>query len=96
VLLEAMAAGAPVVASDLTGYRHVARDGIEALLVPPDDPDALRAALRRVLDEPEPRRAMIQAGRARADHFSLDRLAERFLDCYERAMARRAPTPVPA
>jgi len=96
VLLEAMAAGAPVVASDLTGYRHVARDGIEALLVPPDDPDALRAALRRVLDGPEPRGAMVQAGRARADHFSLDRLADQFLACYERAMARRAPTPVPA
>jgi phosphatidylinositol alpha-mannosyltransferase len=96
VLLEAMAAGAPVVASDLTGYRHVARDGREALLVPPDDPTALRAALQRVLDEPERRASMIRAGRARADAFSFDRLAERFLACYERAMARRAPTSVPA
>jgi phosphatidyl-myo-inositol alpha-mannosyltransferase len=95
VLLEAMAAGTPVVASDLTGYRHVARDGREALLVPPGDPAALQAALRRVLDEPEPPTAMIRAGRARAEEFSVGRLAERCLAVYEEAMARRA-TPVPA
>jgi phosphatidylinositol alpha-mannosyltransferase len=96
VLLEAMAAGTPIVASDLTGYRHVARGGVEALLVPPDDPPALRAGLRRVLDEPERRAAMVRAGRARADAFSVDRLAEQFLACYERARARRARTSVPA
>ena len=45
VLLEAMAAGVPVVASDLTGYRAVARSGVDALLVPPGDAAALAEAL---------------------------------------------------
>ena len=48
VLLEGMAAGATVVASDIDGYRTVARHDQEAVLVPPNEPDALRDALRRV------------------------------------------------
>ena len=51
VLVEAMAAGTPVVASALDGYRNVATDGVDAVLVPPGDPDALAAAL-----EPRDRR----------------------------------------
>ena len=96
VLLEAMAARTAVVASDLTGYRHVARDGREAVLVPPDDPAALRAAVRRLLDHPEERAALAEGGRARADEFSIGGLAERFVERYETALARRAPTSVPA
>jgi phosphatidylinositol alpha-mannosyltransferase len=88
VLLEAMAARTAVVASDLSGYRHVARDGREAVLVPPDDPEALRAALRRLLDHPEQRSSLVDAGRVRADGFSLGRLAERFVERYETAIAR--------
>jgi phosphatidylinositol alpha-mannosyltransferase len=87
VLLEAMAAGAPVVASDIDGYRDVARDGQEALLVEPRNPDDLADALRTVLDDQDRRDALIAAGRARAEEFSLDRLAESFLDVYERAIA---------
>ena len=51
-LFEAMAAGRPIVASDLPSSREVLRDGENALLVPPGDPGALAAALRRVLSEP--------------------------------------------
>lgn len=51
-LFEYMAAGLPIVASDLPSLREVLRDGENALLVPPDDPAALAAALRRVLGEP--------------------------------------------
>ena len=96
VLLEAMAARTAIVASDLTGYRHVTRDRREAVLVPPDDPTALRAALRHLLDHPEQRASLIEAGRARADGFSLGRLAERFVERYETVVARRAPRSVPA
>ena len=46
-----MAAGTPVVASALAGYRNVATDGVDAVLVPPGDPDALAAALNRVLTD---------------------------------------------
>ncbi len=52
VLLEAMAAQTPVVASDLDGYRNVARSGADAILVPPGDAEALAAALARGPQEP--------------------------------------------
>ena len=51
VLLEAMAAGTAVVASDIPGYRNVAAPGRDAVMVPPDDPSALAAALRRILTD---------------------------------------------
>jgi len=50
-IFEAMAAGRPIVASDLPSSREVLRDGENALLVPPGDPAALAAALRRLLSE---------------------------------------------
>jgi phosphatidyl-myo-inositol alpha-mannosyltransferase len=87
VLLEAMAAGAAVVASDIDGYRDVARADAEALLVPPGDSDALARALRALLDDDDRRKELVAAGRTRADEFSMDRLAGRFLDIYERAIA---------
>ena len=87
VLLEGMAAGTPVVASDIDGYRAVARSDQEAMLVPPGDADALRIALRLLLDDPHRRDALVAEGRRRADEFSMTHVAERFLPLYERAMA---------
>ena len=86
VLLEAMAAGTSVIASDLTGYRAVARGDNEAVLVPPGDVDALRGALRDLLDDPGERDRFAKAGSERAEEFSIDHLAERFLPIYERAI----------
>jgi phosphatidylinositol alpha-mannosyltransferase len=82
-----MAAGAPVVASDIDGYRDVARDGREALLVEPRNPDDLAGALRTVLDDRAQREALIAAGRVRAEEFSMEHLAGSFVDVYERAIA---------
>lgn len=99
VLLEAMAASCLVVASDLSGYRHVARGDEEALLVAPGDPVALSAALGHALAGGPDATAMIDAGRRRARHFSLDALAIRYLDLYERAcdaLVRTVPAPAPA
>ncbi|HUF84047.1 MAG TPA: glycosyltransferase family 4 protein [Acidimicrobiia bacterium] len=87
VLLEAMAAGVPAVASDIPGYRSVARPDREALIVPPGDPDALRSALRRLLDDAAQRDRLVEAGRRRADELSMARLAERFVPIYEEAVA---------
>lgn len=91
VLLEAMAASTPIVASDLPGYRNVARRDKEALLVPPGDPVALAAAVNRLLDSPEQARGLVAAGDARAAEFSMDHLAERYLDLYDDARSRRMP-----
>lgn len=88
VLLEAMAAGTPVVASDISGYRDVARDGREALLVPPGDAGLLARALARVLDEPHLAAELVEAGAARASSFSMERLAERYVDLYASVLAR--------
>jgi phosphatidyl-myo-inositol alpha-mannosyltransferase len=87
VLLEAMAAGTAVLASDIPGYRNVARPDREALLVPPGDAEALRAGLRRLLDADGLRRDLIDAGDLRVPEFSLARLAERYIPVYETAIA---------
>ncbi|HEX7442831.1 MAG TPA: glycosyltransferase family 4 protein, partial [Acidimicrobiales bacterium] len=84
VLLEAMAADTPVVASDLPGYSNVARAGRDALLVPPGDAEALAGALRRVLAEPTLAAELVASGEQRARQFSMEHLAERYLDVYDR------------
>jgi len=87
VLLEAMAAGTVVVASDISGYANVARSRTDALLVPPGDSRSLGRALRSVLDDPRLRADLVAAGRDRAEHFSMDRLASLYLGMYERLLS---------
>ena len=88
VLLEAMAAETPIVASDLPGYRNVARAGQDALLAHPGDPKALADALVAVLEHPTLAESLVASGDARAAEFSMDLLAERYLDLYDRAPTR--------
>jgi phosphatidylinositol alpha-mannosyltransferase len=82
VLLEAMAAATPIVATNIPGYARVARDGQEAILVPPGDADALAGALRRVLTDSDVSKQLSVAGAERADELSMDRLAQRYLGIY--------------
>ena len=88
ILHEAMAAGTPVVASDIPGYRDVARQEKEAVLVPGGDPAALAGGLRRVLDDATLAARLVEAGTARAAGFSMERLAARYADLYETLLAR--------
>ena len=88
VLLEAMAAGCALVASDLEGHRNVATDGRDALLAPVGDPAALAKALRRVLDDDALRTELVAGGRRRADDLSMVHLAERYVAIYEQVIAR--------
>lgn len=82
VLLEAMAAGTPLVATEIPGYARVARPDREALLVPPGDADALGAALRNVLGDRDLAERLATAGTERAEELSMDHLAERYLGIY--------------
>ncbi|MEM9468420.1 MAG: glycosyltransferase family 4 protein [Actinomycetota bacterium] len=90
VLLEAMAAGTAVVAGDIPGYSNVARQGSDALLVPPGDARALARALTTVLADGVERERLVESGLKRAEEFSMARLAGLYLERYERLIARAA------
>jgi phosphatidylinositol alpha-mannosyltransferase len=91
VLTEAFAAGTPVVASDIAGYRDVVRPGHDGVLVPRGDPAALAEALRDLWLQPE-RRARLSAGAAEsAQRFSWPRVTDEVLEAYEDARAVPRP-----
>jgi phosphatidylinositol alpha-mannosyltransferase len=79
VLLEAMAAEAAVVASDLPGYRRVVETERNGLLVPPGDPSALRGALRRLLRAPDLREELVIAAADRVGAYDMAHLARQYL-----------------
>lgn len=88
VVLEAMARGRAVVATPVGGTPEVVVDGVTGLLVPPRDPDALAAALRRLLADPGLRARMGDAGHERVrTRFSADAMTTRVLEIYD-AVAR--------
>ena len=85
-----------VVASDIPGYREVVRDGIDGLLVRPNDPPALAAALRRILGDPALASTLAGAGIARAHAYSWDRVTPQLETIHRRVVAAhgsRAPAP---
>ena len=82
VLLEAMAAGRAVVASDLPGYRSVVTDGVEGRLVPPGDPSALAVAIGALLDNPSLRQAMATEGARAVDAYNWPVVARRLRAVY--------------
>jgi len=85
VLLEAMAAGVPIVASDIHGYKSVVQRGVQGLLVEPRNPRALAAALYALANDAELRHRMGEAGRAKAPDYSWDRVTEQIVEFYREA-----------
>jgi phosphatidyl-myo-inositol alpha-mannosyltransferase len=96
VLVEAMAAGLPVVCSDIRGYRDLVRDQSEALVVPPRDPEALAGAIGMLLDNPLRRAAMGEAGRITAEQYAWEVVASEVADVYADVMERAPAPPAPA
>jgi phosphatidylinositol alpha-mannosyltransferase len=85
VLIEAMAAGTPVIASKIAGYSDVVTNGVDGVLVPPADPQALAEELQLLAHEPERMVAMGKAGRSSAERYAWPHIAEEVTEVYERA-----------
>jgi phosphatidylinositol alpha-mannosyltransferase len=83
VILEAMAAGAPIVATRIQGFQDVLTEGVHGLLVPPKDSQALCEALRRMLSDAAMREEMGRAGSRDARKYSWDEMSGRVLKMYE-------------
>ena len=88
-LLEAAACGRPIVATNVPGCREIAREGVNALLVPPDNAQALADAIARLADDKELRRKFGEAGRRLVENeFSADRVGSETVALYDRLLGR--------
>jgi phosphatidylinositol alpha-mannosyltransferase len=91
VLTEAFAAGTPVIASDIAGYRDVVRDGVDGVLVPPGDAQALAEVLRDLWEEPARRSQMALAAVRDVERFAWPRVAADVMDAYTDAVETPQP-----
>jgi glycosyltransferase involved in cell wall biosynthesis len=89
-LFEYMAAGRPIVASDLPAIREVLHHEVDALLVAPDDPVALAAGIERLLADPVLARRLAAASLAAVPNYSWDRRAERLESLFDGIRSARA------
>jgi glycosyltransferase involved in cell wall biosynthesis len=86
-LLEAAACGRPIIATDVPGCREIARDGVNALLVPPNDAEALADAIDRLAGDAELRRRFGAAGRRMVENeFSNVRIGREIVALYQRLL----------
>ena len=90
VLLEAMAAGRTVVASDIPGYRSVVTPDVNGVMFRPGDREALARTLSRLVNDPERRVVLGARGRARALEFAWPRVTDRLEAVYRDVRVRRA------
>jgi len=86
ILLEAMAVGKPIVASDIEGYANVVSHGVDGLLVPPADKGSLAQALISLLADGSLRQKMGAKGRAKALEHSWEQIAKKVLNYYVRVL----------
>ena len=92
VLTEAFAAGTPVIASNIGGYRDVVSDGEDGVLVPPADPQRLAEELQTMYLEPERRREMGERARRNAARYAWPRVVDEVTEVYEQAIEVPAPS----
>jgi glycosyltransferase involved in cell wall biosynthesis len=90
VILEAMAAGAPVVATDVSGSRELVRDGQTGRLIPMSQPAALAQAMIEMLERPEDARRMAELARQQVRRYTLEYTAAGYDQLYQAILDRRA------
>jgi glycosyltransferase involved in cell wall biosynthesis len=90
VALEAMAAGLPVVANDVTGIRDVVADGADGLLCRPADPESMATAIACLLDDTAMRDRLVAAGCEKARAHDWATIGERYLQVYREAIAAQS------
>lgn len=93
VLLEAMASAKPVVASSINGFASLIGDGVEGLLVPPEDETALAESLLRLLEDKNLRIKMGSNGRAKAEDHDWEKVSRRVIDVYNRLLKQTDAPP---
>jgi glycosyltransferase involved in cell wall biosynthesis len=87
-IIEAMASSLPVVATDVGGNAEAVEDGITGFLVPPEDPDALSAAILRLLSDPSQAKAMGAAGRSLAtERFTTETMMNQIAGAYRKLLS---------
>lgn len=91
VLTEAFAAGTPVIASDIAGYRDVVRHDVDGLLIPRNDATALTETLRALAADPARQQALGRNAAQAAERFAWPGIAERLLEAYDDAITAPAP-----
>ena len=89
VLLEAMASGAPIVASDIKGYATVVSQGVDGILTPPRQPGELADAISYLLENEALRKRFIQAGLAKARDYAWPHVARCVMDYYRELLDAR-------
>ena len=90
-ILEAMACGVPIVASDVGGNREIVQPPLCGLIVPARDPQALANAYFELLQDPTRRMAMGVAGRQRViEHFSLNSMGQQYATLYTELLQKKA------
>jgi len=89
VLLEAMAAGKPIVASNISGYATVIHHGIDGLLTPPRDSKELANAVGHLLEYESLRQRFVQTGLQKAREYAWPHVAESVLEYYHELLEER-------
>ena len=92
-VMEAMVAGLPVVATDAGSIGDAVDEGLDGFVVPAGKPDLLAGALRRILTDPEGRRRMSEAARAKGTRFGIQHAVDRTEAIYEAVVAGRPTNP---
>lgn len=91
-VLEAFAAGVPVVASRTGGIVEMVEHGVEGLLVDPGDPSTLAEAMARLLERPDLAESLVRNARRRVEEFDIRRIARRYEELFDRLATRDAST----